>query len=318
LWFSPAGDLDPALAEPAQIYAALGRLAGTASVLVARLGPAACTEVYGLTPDRSSALASVVKLYVLAELARQIGAGMHTWDEPMIIEDRYKTLPSGTFQTLPDGTRMSVREFANAMISVSDNTAADHLTALVGPLAVEATVASSGHHDPTLLQPFQSIKQNFQLTLMLTPEEQQGVHRRRPSAASARCWRATRAAIRAAIRARPGRGPSCPTGCNGSPRPTISASWPLVLKRYGEQPATRPVYDALAISPFFRDVPRRFSYVGFKGGGVPGVLTYVWILQRASDKAWMFVAVLLMDTVSALDGDRAAYVTRAARELAAR
>jgi Beta-lactamase enzyme family len=69
------------------------------------------------------------------------------------ITARLKSLPSGELQTEPDGTRISVRDTAAKMISISDNTAANMLINLVGRPAVEAALTTTGMADPRLRIP---------------------------------------------------------------------------------------------------------------------------------------------------------------------
>ena len=54
--------------------------------------------------------------------------------------------PSGSLQIEPAGTRYTVSQLADLMISSSDNTAADELSALVGRSAVEAQVRLTSAH----------------------------------------------------------------------------------------------------------------------------------------------------------------------------
>ena len=68
---------------------------------------------------------------VLAEVAREIASGRRSWNDTLAIRDEWKSLPSGTMQNLPEGTEVTLREAAEAMISISDNTATDHLVHFV-------------------------------------------------------------------------------------------------------------------------------------------------------------------------------------------
>jgi beta-lactamase class A len=57
-----------------------------------------------------------------------------------------RSIPSGSLQIEPPGTRYTVAQLAELMISSSDNTAADELAALVGRQAVEAQVRLTSDH----------------------------------------------------------------------------------------------------------------------------------------------------------------------------
>ncbi len=56
----------------------------------------------------------------------------------MVVLARYKSLPSGTFQNLPNNSKVTLLAAATAMISKSDNTAADLVFWQMGRSAVQA------------------------------------------------------------------------------------------------------------------------------------------------------------------------------------
>ena len=69
------------------------------------------------------------------------------------------------------------------------------------------------------------------------------------------------------------------------------------LKTYADQPATSAVSAVLSINPGIPDGANLFSYVGFKGGSEPGVLSLSWLVQRASDQAWRVYSVELASPI---------------------
>jgi len=62
----------------------------------------------------------------LLNVAATVGDGTISWDTPVTIDDALDSLPSGDTQDLEPGAERTVRELAEVMISVSDNTATDH------------------------------------------------------------------------------------------------------------------------------------------------------------------------------------------------
>ena len=70
---------------------------------------------------------------------------------------------------------------------------------------------------------------------------------------------------------------------------------------------------ALALNPGLPDGARLFSYIGFKGGSEPGVLTLSFLVRRASDQAWRFYSLETSDPSAALDEDRIEYLAGAGR-----
>ena len=109
-------------------------LPGKVSLLVLDNGAAKAS----VSPDDPMAVGSAFKLAVLEALNKQIAAGMHRWDEVVPLNPAWKTLPSGVIRTWPDETPITLATYANQMISISDNTAADALLAIAGRKQVEA------------------------------------------------------------------------------------------------------------------------------------------------------------------------------------
>ena len=84
-------------------------------------------DIAAKNENRALAIGSTFKLYVLGAIAEDVAAGKGAWTDLVEIRDDMKSLPSGTMQLLPEGTKKPVADFAMQMISISDNTAADHL-----------------------------------------------------------------------------------------------------------------------------------------------------------------------------------------------
>lgn len=118
---------------PEQLLAEYRKLPGEVSVLVLE-GP---QERLGLNADRALAVGSSFKLAVLEALRQQIEAGQRRWGDTVPLRPGWKSLPSGTLQNLPDGTSLSLEQYATQMISISDNTATDALISIVGRAEVE-------------------------------------------------------------------------------------------------------------------------------------------------------------------------------------
>ena len=99
----------------------------------------------GVDPDEPVVLASVFKIPVLVELARQVGGGALNWTQRVHIPaDRRTDGPTG-LSVMSDDAELSLRDLAFWMMSVSDNTATDVIMELVGGAdAVNATMTSLG------------------------------------------------------------------------------------------------------------------------------------------------------------------------------
>nr|WP_314145481.1 serine hydrolase [uncultured Rhodococcus sp.] len=144
-------DLDAALSEVAPNY----------SYSASRLNGGDCESIYSTNADSMLPLGSVFKLYVLGALTDEIEAGTVRWDEQLTVRDATKSAPSGELQNLPDGTTVSVRDAAEKMISLSDNTATDLLMDHLGRERVERQLSVMGHHDPSVMTPMMDTRQFF-------------------------------------------------------------------------------------------------------------------------------------------------------------
>lgn len=140
----------------------LRSLAPQVSFAIDRIDPdGRCHLVHGLQPDTPRPLGSAFKLYVLGALAKKVADRHARWDQRLAIRDAWKSYPSGTLQDRPAGTRLTLRDFADRMISVSDNTAADHLLHFVGRAAVERQLRLFDNTHPQLDTPFLTTREVF-------------------------------------------------------------------------------------------------------------------------------------------------------------
>lgn len=155
------------MAEIEEELAALGEGARVLVQLDAGDGP---VTVLARGDDQAAPLGSVFKLYVLLAVATAVADGELTWDEPLTVTEEVRSLPSGELQDAEEGTTLPVREAALKMISISDNTATDMLIQRVGRERVEDAVALAAHHDPSLLRPFRTTKEMFEIAWGANPE----------------------------------------------------------------------------------------------------------------------------------------------------
>lgn len=117
------------------------------------------------------AIGSTFKLYVLGALHETIARGDHTWDEVLPIREEWKSLPSGVMHTWPAGQEVKLYKYAENMISLSDNTATDHLLSLLGRDKVEAMLAPMGNSHESDYFPFLSTLEMFKLKWAIPPSE---------------------------------------------------------------------------------------------------------------------------------------------------
>ncbi len=131
LWFGVA---EPLYASFDDSIKPFSQLPGKVSLLVAEDGKPRAS----LNPDEALAVGSAFKLAVLNALNSEIVSGKRHWTDVVPLDPAWKTLPTGVIRTWPDETPMTLATYANEMISISDNTAADALLAIAGRAEVEA------------------------------------------------------------------------------------------------------------------------------------------------------------------------------------
>ncbi len=156
----------PELADPpadlAGLVERLSATAPTAGFLRADVAPdGSCSPVAELASNALLPIGSAFKLYVLGAVAAMVESGEIDWDDPVEIRDELDSLPSGTTQDEPAGSTLSVRELATRMISISDNTATDHLIDLVGRDQVEQALVTLGHSNPAATTPMLTTREMF-------------------------------------------------------------------------------------------------------------------------------------------------------------
>src|SRR5581483_2946452 len=146
---------------------ALRRLAGRAGLYA---GTAGGKTLHALAAHRAGAIGSAFKLYVLGALADAVAGGRARWSELLPIRSAWKSLPSGDMRNRPAGARFTLRRYAAQMISVSDNTAADHLIGRLGRPAVEAELTRLRNSVRRRNEPFLTTREFFALKLAAPPE----------------------------------------------------------------------------------------------------------------------------------------------------
>jgi len=138
-------------------------LPGISAFAIAELGDGAPRWILEHDRDRQMAVGSAYKLYILGELARQIAAGEHRWDEVTTLG--LASLPSGITQKWPKSSPVTLHSLATLMISLSDNTATDTLLDVAGRDRVDAFVRASGHAAPERTLPILKTAEAFSLKM---------------------------------------------------------------------------------------------------------------------------------------------------------
>ncbi len=148
----------------------LGSLAPQSNLLVAEFHGSTCSTIHGRNQATPLAIASVFKLYVLGELARQVQIGDAHWDDSITLTDSLRSMPSGDYAFEAAGTVVEVQRLAEAMIWQSDNTATDHLIDYLGRDNVQRAFAAYGHSQPEVNVPLLLTREMFGIKMFQTAE----------------------------------------------------------------------------------------------------------------------------------------------------
>jgi N-acetylated-alpha-linked acidic dipeptidase len=88
--------------------------------------------------------ASTIKLAILVEAFAQVAEGRARWSDPLVLTDAKKAAGAGVLPELGEGLRLTLRDAANLMIVVSDNTATNLVLDALTADAVNARLESLG------------------------------------------------------------------------------------------------------------------------------------------------------------------------------
>ena len=287
------------------IDAFLADLHGNATIAAFEITPGddgpALTAIHALEPDTRLAIGSAFKLYVLGALAEMIDRGDAAWDQPLEIRQDLKSLPSGTMQNEPAGATHPVAHYADLMISISDNTAADHIAHLVARERIEAYMARL-QDDPGPSFPFLTTLEMFRIKLSGDPAlasryaDADEDARRAMLAPDGPVAEATPSKLLASMWAAPQHVDRIEWFATGPELCRVMADLHRLEQRDGMAPLAR----ALRINPgvgFMRDT---WPDVAFKGGSEPGVLNLTWMAERADGRRFA-LALTWNDTEKPVD-----------------
>ncbi len=290
---------------------------GSSGFALARLGGTAPVTTTAQNAATPIAIGSAFKLVILAELVRSIEAGERKWSDVVTLDG--SALPGGGYAQQPKGTKIALRQLAERMISVSDNSATDILLFHLGRAKVEAMLPVVGFTDGARRNvPFLGALELFKL---------KGVE---GGALGTRYLSLPPAARRAFLDGTVLNTPitAIPRDLfqNGKPVRIAELEWfaspnDLIramdwLRRHMDGPAGAELRAILSKNPGIPDAATNWRYVGYKGGSEPGVLTMAFLLQ-SKDGDWYALAAGVNDPDKDVDTLRFNGLITRALELAA-
>jgi hypothetical protein len=319
LWLAPVlGGKIGEIAKWSDLDDRLAALPGAASLAAHEItagGSPREVHVYG--GDRRLAIGSTMKDYIAGAVAEAVADGRLKWDDIITIQDNLKSLPTGRMQLLQEGAEVKVVDALESMISISDNTAADHLLFRVGRDRVEDFMRRY-NADPQRNMPFLSTMEMFKLKL--TPDRELTRRYLAADEAGRRAMLAPGGAVeQATISPLALMMWKVPYLINElewfATTPEMNAAMGA-LHTLEQKPGLEPLAKALRINPGVPFDSRAWRSVAYKGGSEPGVLNMTWLLERA-DGRWFTLSVTWNDPTKAVDIQRMTELAGAAVALLA-
>ncbi|HEY4386175.1 MAG TPA: serine hydrolase [Ktedonobacteraceae bacterium] len=124
-----------------QLLAGLG---GRTACVVLLLDNVAAKELVSINADMLFPAASLAKIPIMIEAARQVSLGMLSWDARYPIAEQSRVFSDGVLADLSADLRPTLHDLTHMMITISDNTAANVVLDLVGMDAVNVTMQQLG------------------------------------------------------------------------------------------------------------------------------------------------------------------------------
>ncbi|MEA3050868.1 MAG: hypothetical protein QOG84_2704 [Sphingomonadales bacterium] len=279
----------------ASVAAEIGALSGAVSLAAANLGDGPPQLLLDRRTEEPMAVGSAFKLWVLAELSREVKAGERHWND--VVTLGRPSLPSSLLRTWPAGAPVTLHTLAALMISQSDNTAADRLVELLGREKIERLLPALGVRAAARDAP-----------LLLTRE----VAVLKAAPALRQRWLAADEPRRRAMLPEIGRQDLTTIDLNlfsGPPIATGEIEWfasagdllrTLDWLRRNADPTALSI---LAINPGLGAASRTYAYAGYKGGSETGVLNLSFLLRRR-DGRWLALVATWNDPSAKLDENR--------------
>lgn len=150
---SPAKDVTP------EIEKILTALPGDTAMAFTRLDDGQPTLLVGVRAQQRMAVGSSFKLYILGALIDEVNHARRRSEDLMLLQANLIGPPHSELGNWPLGSPVTLHTLALKMISVSDNTATDHLLHLLGRKRIERQMAVMGHGDPAINRPLLSTRE---------------------------------------------------------------------------------------------------------------------------------------------------------------
>ncbi|NCB38781.1 MAG: hypothetical protein EOM80_08425 [Erysipelotrichia bacterium] len=222
-----------------------------------------------LNADTPMGCGSAFKLFLLKAIEDEIAAGKRTWTDVVELKEEWKSFPSGILQEWHAGSRHTLETIAGLMISISDNTATDHIFNTIGRDNLRKYFPESCKD---IFNTSQMLKMKFYF-----PDKAKAFIKA-DTAGKTEILNEIDAILPNSI---------------ASYSILYSISQPAMIDELEWFVSTRKLCETIyslkeskiiKINPANGIVDKKdWHMVGFKGGSEPGVLNYTWVLQKTQD-----------------------------------
>jgi beta-lactamase class A len=270
----------------ARVQKILDALPGRKAFLFAELTAKGPVPLFASHADEKFAIGSGFKLFILGTLIDEVNQGQRRNDNVMILRRDLIGPPQSELADWPIGSPVTLYTLALKMISISDNTATDHLLFLLGRERIEKQMQEMGHSNPAVNRPFLFTREMAMLRDKRTPERQK-TYRQLDEAGRRRYLKTHIAGLRDYEK------------LDFDTAAFDIAEWyataldmARALDWIGRHAATdkpaRLLREVLAVKPMLDHDAGTWPFVGFKGGSEDQLLAGNWLLRHKSGKWYTF------------------------------
>jgi len=261
---------------------------GRRAFLFAELTDKGPVPIYASGAKDRFAIGSSFKIFILGALIDEVNQARRRSEDIMLLRRDLVGPPSSELADWPIGSPVTLHTLALKMMSISDNTATDHLLHLLGRTRVEEQLKAMGHSEPAINRPLLSTREMVMLRDRKAPGRMEKW--RKLDEAGKRKLLDTDIAKLHDFEATDFDTTAFDVAeWYATPLDMAHAlDW---LRRHTEQGKTgRPLLQVMSVDTKLKFDPRTWPIVAFKGGSEDQVLCGNWLLQHKNGKWYTFQA----------------------------
>ncbi len=156
----PAAPKEPSTGDVTEvIQQELAKLPGHTGMVFTELTPKGPQVLFGVRQDERFAVGSSFKLFILGTLIDEVNNDRRSRDDIMRLRADLKGPPHSEMAEWPVGSPVTLSTLSLKMISISDNTATDHLLYLLGRERIEEQMTRMGDRNADWNRPLLSTRE---------------------------------------------------------------------------------------------------------------------------------------------------------------